>query len=427
MKRFKRFWLCASAALAIGFAGCNLFNPTENVNIADDDVDALTYEAYIHFRNAEYTVAREYFEKVLKADSSVSEAWYGLAKCVLNQQGLNVFEMLKYANSKDGQSAFMNMDDETANHYTTAIDSVMKVLDPFIDRDTTGRTDGKVTFKTISASYTVLHLTKAAIMIRNNVNDITGLFSFSNGSVDIDWSSLKDLGDASIEVFESLGDIGNAIKADPSIATEVIRTYVPEAAYLSDSGLTVATEAMATYMVTASDAVTDNEDAILAYTSIGDMLDGDGDGCIDEEIADNYDNDGDGLIDEDMRQNKAMVPETDFLHHKFGQIASVKVAEGYEKIDIDMNGEPADEGEFTFVIAASNERDDKGNHLFKAFSVNFGFAEAGETLQGNMNLVKKDIDVNNIKYDLDWRKKNVGGCWVNYDEEMFLKWFEGRD
>ena len=44
-----------------------------------------------------------------------------------------------------------------------------------------------------------------------------------------------------------------------------------------------------------------------------------------------------------------------------------------------------------------------------------------------LNLVKKDIDVNNIKYDLDWRKKNVGGCWVNYDEEMFLKWFEGRD
>jgi hypothetical protein len=21
----------------------------------------------------------------------------------------------------------------------------------------------------------------------------------------------------------------------------------------------------------------------------------------------------------------------------------------------------------------------------------------------------------------------VGGCWVNYDEEEFLKWFEGRN
>ena len=31
-----------------------------------------------------------------------------------------------------------------------------------------------------------------------------------------------------------------------------------------------------------------------AYTSMGDMIDIDGDGCIDEEIADNRDNDGDG-------------------------------------------------------------------------------------------------------------------------------------
>jgi len=427
MKRFKRFWLCATAALAIGIAGCNLFNPTENADIADDDVDALTYEAYIHFRNAEYTIAREYFEKVLKADSTVSEAWYGLAKCVLNQQGLNVFEMLKYANSKDGQSAFLEMDDSTANHYKTAITAVLEVLDPFIERDSTGRTDGKVTFKTISASYTVLHLTKAAIMVRNNINDITGLFSFSDGTMDIDWSSLKGMGESSVEMFESMGDIGHAIKADPSIATEVLKSYVPEAALLSDSGLTVATEAMATYMITASEAVTSNEDAIIAYTSIGDMMDGDGDGCIDEEIADNFDNDGDGLVDEDMRQNQAMVPETNFLQHRFGQIASVKTAEGYEAVDIDMNGKAADEGEFTFVIEGSNDRDAQNNHLFKAFAANFGFAESGNTLAENMNLAKKDRDVNNIKYDLAWRKANIGGCWANYDEEMFLKWFEGRD
>ena len=396
-------------------------------NIADDDVDALTYEGYIHFRNAEYTIAREYFEKVLKADSSVSEAWYGLAKSVLNQQGLNVFEMLKYANSADGQSAFLEMDDSTADHYTRAITAVMEVLNPFIERDTTGRTDGKVTFKTISASYTVLHLTKAAIMVRNNINDITGLFSYTDGAIDIDWSSLKDMGESSVELFETLGDIGHAIQADPSIATQVIQTYVPEAALLSDSGLTLATEAMASYMITASDAVTSNENAILAYTSIGDLMDGDGDGCVDEEIADNYDNDGDGLVDEDMRQNAAMVPETNFLEHKFGQIASVKVADGYEDIDIDMNGEAADEGEFTFVIANSNERDAQANHLFTAFSVNFGFAEAGETLQKNMDFAKKDTDANNIQYDLAWRKANIGGCWVKYDDEMFLKWFKGRN
>ena len=427
MKRIKKLCLYAAIALSTGIVGCNLFNPTESANIDSTDTDALTYEGYIHFRNAEYSLAREYFERTLAVDSTISDAWYGLAKSVLNQQKLNVFEMLKYANSKDGQSAFMTMDDSTANHYKSGIDSVMKVLIPFIERDTTGRTDGKVTFKTISASYTVLHLTKAAIMVRNNINDITGLFSYTDGAIDIDWSSLKDMGESSVELFGTLGDIGHAIQADPSIATQVIQTYVPEAALLSDSGLTLATEAMASYMITASEAVTSNENAILAYTSIGDLMDGDGDGCVDEEIADNYDNDGDGLVDEDMRQNAAMVPETNFLEHKFGQIASVKVADGYEDIDIDMNGEAADEGEFTFVIANSNERDAQANHLFTAFSVNFGFAEAGETLQKNMDLAKKDTDVNNIQYDLAWRKANIGGCWVNYDDDMFLKWFKGRN
>ena len=150
MKRIKKLCLYAAIALSTGIVGCNLFNPTESANIDSTDTDALTYEGYIHFRNAEYTLAREYFERTLAVDSTISEAWYGLAKSVLNQQKLNVFEMLKYANSKDGQSAFMTMDDSTANHYKSGIDSVMKVLIPFIERDTTGRTDGKVTFKTSS-------------------------------------------------------------------------------------------------------------------------------------------------------------------------------------------------------------------------------------------------------------------------------------
>lgn len=427
MKRLTKLCLCAAIALSTAIVGCNLFNPTESVKIDSEDTDALTYEGYIHFRNAEYTLAREYFERTLAVDSSVSEAWYGLAKSVLNQQKLNVFEMLKYANSKDGKSAFMTMDDSTAEHYKSAIDSVMTVLIPFIERDTTGRTDGKVTFQTISASYTVMHLTKAALLLRKNATDLTKLFNVSGTNIDVDWASLKDLGEESIEIFETLGDIGSAIQADPSIATEVIRSYVPEAALLSDSGLTVATEAMASYMVTASDAVTSNEDAILAYTSIGDMIDRDGDGCIDEEITDGFDNDGDGLIDEDMRTNKAITYETDFLHHKPGQVASIKTGEGYETVDIDCNGIPNDDPERTFYIAGSNDRDAEGDHRIKAFVTNFSWSTTGETLKNNMSLAANDTDVNNIQYNLEWRKTYIGGCWNNYTEETFLKWFEGRN
>lgn len=430
MKRIKKLWLCTALALTTGIVGCNLFNPTESVNIKSDDVDALTYEGYIYFRKAEYTQAREYFEKALAVDSTVSEAWYGLAKSVLNQQKLNVFEMLKYANSKSsGVSGFMSMDDSTADHYKSGIDSVLKVLNPFIERDTTGKTDKKVTFKTISASYTVLHLTKAALLLRASSNDITKMFQVGTNppSITVDWNSLKDMGETAVDMFGTLGDIGHAVAADPSIATEVVRSYLPEAAYITDSGLTAATEAMADYMIAASEAVTSNEESIIAYTSMGDMIDIDGDGCIDEEIADNRDNDGDGLVDEDMRPNGVMVPETDIIHHKIGQIAKLKPNDEYLALDLDMDGETGSDAEWEFVYENSNDRDDRNDHRIKAFA-NLNWSVSTEySLQDLMKLVRHDTDKNDIKYDLKWRKENIGGCWNNYTEETFLKWFEGRD
>ena len=429
MKRIKKLCLYAAIALSAGFVGCNLFNPTESVNIDSDDTEALTYEGYIHFRNAEYTLARVYFERTLAVDSSISEAWYGLAKCILNQQKLNVFELLKYANNKDGQSALANMDSATANHYIAAIDSVMQVLAPFIQMDTTGRTDGKVTYKTISASYTVLHLTKAALLLNKSRQNLTQMFQVTTDplSINIDWSSMKELGESTVEMFETIGDIGQAIKADPSIAADVIRAYVPEAdAFVKDSLLTLAAESMADYMINASEAVTDNGDAIISYTSVGDMIDGDGDGCIDEEIMDYHDNDGDGLVDEDMRDNKLIVLETDVRHHSLGQVQSIKTNGFYDRIDIDGNGTPADESERAFLYPNSNERDAAADHRIAAF-VNLTWYFDLDVRKTNMDKAKKDTDPNNIQYDLKWRKDNIGGCWNNYTEETFLKWFEGRN
>lgn len=429
MRRLKNLWAYAAIVLTTGIIGCNLFNPTEEANINSDDTDALIYEGYIHFRNAEYSVSRDYFERALNVDSTLSEAWYGLSKSVLNQQNLNVFELLKYANSKNGQSGFMSMSDATVKKYSDGIDSVMVVLNEFVDRDSTDRTDKKVTFNTISASYTVLHLTKAAFLMKNASQDLTSMFHVTTNppSIDIDWNNLKNAGESTVELFSTLGDIGKAVKADPSIATEVIRSYVPEAYVLSDSGLTDATMMMANYLITASNTVEKSSEGILSYVSMGDKIDNDGDGCIDEEIADGQDNDGDGLVDEDMRPNATMVFETDLLHHSVGQVASVEKIDEYNDTDIDGNGS-SDADEWTFFVDASNSRNEVNDHRFKAFAVDFAFQNyADGSLKSYMDAVKQDTDVNSIKYDLAWRKAHIGGCWNNYDDATFLKWFEGRN
>ena len=71
--------ICFLCALILGIAGCNLFNPTGSANIDSGDANALTYEGYQKFRANDYGEAEYYFRKAIEADSSHSEAWYGLA------------------------------------------------------------------------------------------------------------------------------------------------------------------------------------------------------------------------------------------------------------------------------------------------------------------------------------------------------------
>ena len=50
-----------------------------------------------------------------------------------------------------------------------------------------------------------------------------------------------------------------------------------------------------------------------------------------------------------------------------------------------------------------------------------------EGLKARKQLIAKDTDYNNLKYTLEDRIQMVGGCWINYTEESFKKWFEGRN
>lgn len=433
----QKLTLSAALAAALAFAGCNIFNPTEDVRIAKNDAQALTYEGYLHFQKSEYSEAREYFEKAIAADSSYSEAWYGLAKAVMNMQpSLNLFELISYAKKDEGEDAvskFMSMPEEDASGILNGIDSVLYYLDPFIQRDSTGGTDKRIQFANFANSYAIFQMTKLALTVRKSSIDLQSLFSTdeNTGSMSVNWSELSPsvLGENTKETFNTLAATATTLKANPGQTNAILREYVPGSEMLTDTALTLATEVLADQIINIADVINNSEiDRADVYLLVGNHKDDDGDGCVDEEVFDGFDNDGDGEIDEDMRANGTTVREVDIRFHSPIQVKNVESTDEYQTVDIDGDGLMGkDDGkEYLFVISASNDRKAAGNHLFQ-FAVDLSWiGETTEDKIANKELVRNDTDVNNIKYDLEWRKNHVGGCWVNYNEESFLKWFEGR-
>ena len=171
MKRIlqsKILWATA-LLLSLGIAGCNIFNPTESININDDDAEALTYEGYKRIRDNEYSEAEYYFNKAIAADSNHSKAWFGLMKSTLNRKlngdSTNIFSLLSYINaSRDSKVPFTGMSDNVANQLQEAVDSVNAIADIFISRDKAGKTDSVVTYKTISEGYMILQMMKTMLI-----------------------------------------------------------------------------------------------------------------------------------------------------------------------------------------------------------------------------------------------------------------------
>ncbi len=461
-------WMWSAAiALSMGFAGCNLFHPTGSNDADSDDAAALTLEGYQEFQKANYDAARAFFNKAIRADSGHSEAWIGLCKSVLNtQEGLNAFELISYARKteKDDEKGtgkkvatygFLEMDDAKADSISRGIDSVMIYLNKFVDRDTTGKTDKKVRFSDIADSYTILQLTKAALRIRATNQQITSMVSADNSGMQMNLSSLNELGDSLKPFLSDMAAAAEAIKASPESAAEIIKAYLPDSTReeLGDDFYADATVGLANTVIQLNErAQTIDDDRTSVFFDFGNVLDDDGDGCIDEEILDNYDNDGDGEVDEDVRDNRVVVlvknpknlmelldqgKDASTYDLTKAQVDSLKLIEKYEPIDLDMNGKSGSEDpdEWHYVYRDPNERDEKENHLLKfgnklsyTYAVNFKYTDKDlEKLIENKEKIRLDTDINNIKYDLKKRQELVGGCWNNYTEDDFKQWFERRN
>ena len=449
----KWMWPLATA-LSLGFVGCNLFHPTDSRDAENDDAAALTLEGYLEYQNSNYDAARKFFNKAIRADSSYSEAWIGLCKTVIKaQEGINVFELASLAQRYEGPdgkatNGFLVMSDEKADTISRGIDSVMIYLNQFVARDTTDRTDKKVRFSTIADSYTILQLTKAALRVRAVNTQLSSVVSAGSSGMTMDLNVLNDMGDSLKPFLSDMASAAEAIKASPEAAAEIVKAYLPDSTrqYFDDDDYADVSVGLANTIIQMNErAQSVEDDRNDVFFKFGNGRDDDGDGCVDEEALDNYDNDGDGEIDEDVRDSRSIVlvkkrpqnvedvaklsQDTETYDLTKSQIDSLSVLEKYNIIDIDMDGKTTQEDldEWQFVYRNPNERDEKDNHLLKfAIDLSFPGKDLDEKIK-NKELIRHDTDVNNIKYSLEKRKKMVGGCWVNYDEEEFLKWFEGRN
>jgi hypothetical protein len=428
LSKYVQFFSLA-AMIATCIVGCNIFNPTGKERIDDSDTDALIYEGYIDIQKAEYTRAALNFSKAIHNDSTSSRAWYGLAKAVLNQYGLNVFEMLKYAKTENNTNGFMKMSDVEVEKYRVGIDTVIKIVDQFIDRDTTGKTDKQIRFSTIANSYTILQLTNVAILVRKASSDANRMFNFdvASNQITIEWSNLQNLSsDDAVETVNSLAASAQALKADPDNTFPIFRSFISGVDTVSDEEFKDGTMAVSDQIIEMSDNLNNNPERADAFIKVGNGIDDDGDGCIDEEIWDGKDNDGDGDVDEDQRPGSVLVFKT---HWDRRAVASLKIPEGsiYETLDIDMNGTPTEPQEWSFIYPEPDDRDANKDHRLQfAQQLTFIPRKTDELIK-NKELARTDTDINNIRYDLAWRKANIGGCWVNYSESDFINWFQGRN
>lgn len=415
--------------LTLGIAGCNLFNPTGESSIDSDDSQALTYEGYLKIQNGEFSEAKKLFRKAIKADSSNSEAWFGMAKAVMNcEDDLNTFHLIQIASEID------SLEESKIDSIRTSIDSVLFYLDKLIDREEAGKTDNKIKLEQYAAGYSILQLTKTALQLQKVAANVTELFDVSQNGMTLDLKnfSIDSLGDDFKPILQGLDLAATAMLENPEATSLVIKSYVPDSTnkYFEDDQYSdLVTYAANTIIDINTKLDTTENDRLSVFFSFANMIDDDGDGCVDEEILDGFDNDGDGEIDEDVRDTRSIVQETNPNSDvSVGTVLSLNYPEVYGIVDIDVNGKKLrdDPDEWEFELSDPKERIKQNNHLLK-FAVNLEFN--GEDLKNkikNKELIRKDTDINHIKYNLEMRKQMVGGCWVNYSQKDFLKWFEGR-
>jgi hypothetical protein len=322
-------------ATSLFLLSCNVFNPSGSGDLSGSGADGYIIQGQQDLRNRDFAAARRNFNQALAMDSSLSLAWHGLGKSYVGElpmdSVLTAFQKLT-KNQDSLVNPFSMASDSLINAIYRPMARMTKVYGIFIDRDTTGRTDGIISSKNDMLNFTVgkalvlaispMILSKDSLMDSNRKLDKIGrqltqamnVDSLTKGGAA---SIANTVGDLVLQVDSStckLDSTGkNVCKKDTtgkfdSAAVEALNAKFVQmgsdlgsiqsaAAALgatSKDSTNSDTSTNAAVQQQAQDFVKSNPDAVK-LVQFADGLDNDGNGCVDEKVSDGKDGMGDGV------------------------------------------------------------------------------------------------------------------------------------
>ena len=344
----------------------------------------------------------------------------------MGMHNINVFTMIGEVRlAQKDQIPFMNLSGQELENYQTMVAKSLPYIRELIKRDTLTPpknnkylySDKKITFSQIAAGYSIFEMAESLLKFRKTAVQFNLNISQNSetGKLSID---LEELYNSSLENPENLDLVNTSIAELQNDIQNFTQNILPSIEEFTD--LSIFTGESSSESVTKEiEATTSEIQAQISFFLINDNMDNDGDGCIDEEIFDKKDNDADGLVDEDLRLTLLDRLSLDSDSEEYYVITAITPDGKDHDMDKTVDGEP----ELTFAVKAEDRIESKNFLLQFANEKSFSNSDSLE-LKHN---VASDTLKASIQYDLKWRKKNIGGCWVNYDEDMFDSWFNGRN
>lgn len=283
--------------LAMALASCNAYNPSGKDDPSDNDAWIAQGEAQL--RESEFGEAQESFGHVLANDSDDVRAWSGYAKA-LSGQHLDIGALLRelLAAERENRKPLWTMPISGKNTLYQGVIPVLGFLDRWARRDSlhgTGMEADRIRERGF------LTLAYAMFVLWDSNKDGRISLPQDTVAVAVFTKLLTNLpGGGFIPNFTATPNLFNDASGRPD--TGRVGQFNRLLARVDSQFRTV--EAIAgtdTAMAAIFASTSKQNPAMLNTYNIGDGIDNDLDGLVDEEVMDGLDNDGDRLVDEDSR------------------------------------------------------------------------------------------------------------------------------